>query len=76
VSTKRILRALRTFLRTLCVLDLGRHARLRKRDRSQIRSETRDANVMIAFCERSLGYVLIGGEKVNMCAYRDEAANP
>ena len=37
VGTKRILRTLRAFLRTLCVLDRRRHTRLRKRNRRQIR---------------------------------------
>ena len=37
VGTKRILRTLRAFLRTLCILDRGRHPRLRKRDWRQIR---------------------------------------
>jgi len=49
VGTKRILRTLRALLRALCVLDRGRHTRLRKRDRCHIRCKTGDADVVVAF---------------------------
>ncbi len=62
MGTKRILRALRALFRTLCALGHGRYTRLRKRDRRQVRCETRDPNIMIAFCQKSFMsiYVIAG----------------
>jgi hypothetical protein len=50
MRTMRVLRALGTLLCALCALG-GRHcARLGKRDRHYVRCETRNANIVIAFC--------------------------
>jgi hypothetical protein len=50
MSTERVLRALGTLLSALCALGGRRCARLGKRDRRHVRCETRNANIVVAFC--------------------------
>ena len=50
MRTKRVLRALTTLLRALCDLGGRRCACLGERDRRDVRCETRNPNIMIAFC--------------------------
>ena len=49
MRTKRVLRALGTLFCALCALRRC-YARLGKRDRRHVRRETRDANIVVAFC--------------------------
>ena len=50
MGAKRVLRALGTLLCTLCALGGRRYTRLGKRDRRHVRCETRNADIVIAFC--------------------------
>jgi hypothetical protein len=50
MRTKQVLRSLGTLLCALCAPGGRRWARLGKRDRRHVRCETRNANVVIAFC--------------------------
>lgn len=50
MRTKRVLRALSTLLCALCALGGGHRAGLGQRDGRHIRCETRNANIMVAFC--------------------------
>jgi len=53
MRTKRVLCALGTLLRALCILSGRRHAGLRQRDGRHVRRETRNPNIVITFCEGS-----------------------
>lgn len=53
MRTKRVLCALGTLLRALCILGGRRHAGLRQRDGRHVRRETRNPNIVITFCEGS-----------------------
>ena len=50
MRTERVLRPLGTLLCALCALGGRRYARLGKCDRRHVRCETRNANIVIAFC--------------------------